>query len=195
MNPKQEESLKRQKEKELSDDHEREKVKFLKELEDQKRQKMITEYLQHVYSQYGQQPSPQATSKKTEPNLRTYKVSKQGRVYSVVTRPAEKPGSDVPQVITKPTPILHQAARGVQGDKKISFRPQPGAKGANGVRFFNDWNNSVFTEYINSPHGDTVDGNEKDKLQVNNKKKHFAFTGAKCDPEAEETLTSRTRVY
>ena len=169
LNPQQEESLKRQKEKELTEDHEKEKVKFLKELEDQERQKMITEYLQHVYSQYGQKPSPHATNKKTEINPRTYKVSKQGRVYSVVTRLVEKPGSATPQVITKPTSILHQAARGTQGDKKIAFRqPQPGVKIAEGVRFSNDWNNSVFTEYINSADDNTAQVKEKDQRQANN---------------------------
>lgn len=166
LNPKQEESLKRQKEKEQTENHEREKKKFLKELEDQERQKMITEYLQHVYSQYGQsQPSPRAVNK-PELNPRTYKVSKQGRVYSVTTRPAEKPGPDVPRVITRPTPILHQAAKGAQGDKKIAFKTQTGVKATNGVRFVNDWNNSVFTEYINSSDVDTTDGKEEDKLQV-----------------------------
>jgi len=179
LNPRQEESLKRQKEKEQAEDHEREKVKFRKELEDQERLKMITEYLQNVYSQYGQQPSPHAANKKTELNPRTYKVSKPGRVYSVVTRPADKPVSDVPQAITKPMPILHQAARGTQGDKKITFMHQTGVKGANGVRFFNDWNNSVFLEYINSTDGNTAEEKEKDKLQVN--EKHLGFDSFSTD--------------
>ena len=166
LNPKQEESLKRQKEKEQTENHEREKKKFLKELEDQQRQKMIAEYLQHVYSQYGRsQPSPRAVNK-PELNPRTYKVSKRGRVYSAITRPAEKPGSDAPRVITRPTSILHQASKGAQGDKKIVFKTQTGAKATNGVRFVNDWNNSVFTEYINSSDVDTTDGKENDKLQV-----------------------------
>ena len=167
LHPKQEESLKRQKEKEQTENHQREKKKFLKELEDQERQKMITEYLQHVYSQYGQsQPSPRAVNK-PELNLRTYKVSKQGRVYSVTTRPAEKPGSEAPRVIPGPTSILHQAAKGAQEDKKIAFKTQTGVKATNSVRFVNDWNNSVFIEYINSSNVDTTDGTkEEDKLQV-----------------------------
>ena len=167
LNPKQEESLKRQKEKEQTENHQREKKKFLKELEDQERQKMITEYLQHVYSQYGQsQPSPRAVNK-PELNLRTYKVSQQGRVYSVTTRPAEKPGSEAPRVIPRPTSILHQAAKGAQEDKKIVFKTQTGVKATNSVRFVNDWNKSVFTEYINSSNVDTTDGKkEEDKLQV-----------------------------
>lgn len=169
LKPKQEESLKRQKEKEQTDGYERERVKFLKELEDQERQKIVTEYLQHVYSQYGQSsPSPHAGSNKKagEFNTRSFKVSKQGRVYSVVTRPPDKHSPDVPQVITKPAPILHQAARNPQGDKKIAFRAQPGVKGANGVRFFNEWNNSVFTDYINSSDNSTAMGRQKDKIQV-----------------------------
>lgn len=162
--PKQEESLKRQKEKEQTENYEREKKKFLKELEDQERQKMITEYLQHVYSQYGQIQRSSLAVNKPQVNPRTYKVSKQGR--AVTTRPAVKPGSDAPRVTTRPTSILHQAARGTQGDKKIAFKPQTGVKAANGVRFCNDWNNSVFTEYINSSDVYTTDGKEKDKLQV-----------------------------
>ena len=170
LNQAQEESLKRQKEKEQTEDREREKLKFLKKLEDQERQKIITEYLQQVYSQYGQQDSSHSTTKATEPNPRTFKVSKQGRVYSVVTHSAEKPIAGVTRVtVTKPTPILHSAARGSQVEKKLVFRPQPDTKGENGVRFVNEWNNNVFTEYINSSDGDTAEGKENDKLNVSAK--------------------------
>lgn len=163
---KQEESLKRQKEKEQTEGHERERVKFLKELEDQERQKIITEYLQHVYSQYSKPPSPHAGNKKSGHNTRTYTVSKQGRPCSVGTRQTEEHNPDVPQVVTRPAPIWHQTGCGSPGDKKISFRAKQGITGANGVRFFNEWNNSLFTEYINSPVGDAETGKEKDKLQV-----------------------------
>ena len=171
LSPKQEESLKRQKEKDETEEREREKVKFLKNLEDQERQKIITEYLQHVYSQHGQQSSHHTTNKKEEKISRTFKVSKQGRVYSVVTRQAEKPGSDEIQVITKPMPILHAATRNAQGEKKVVFRPQ---QSVDNVRFFNEWTNSVLTEYINSSDSDVVDGKEKDKLLVS--EKHFALS-------------------
>ena len=160
LKPKQEESLKRQKEKELIEGYERERVKFLKELEDQERQKIITEYLQHVYSHHGQTPSPQTGNKK---------VSKQGRKYPSVLRPQEQHDRDVPQVITSPAPIWHQTTRGSQGDKKISFRPQQRGAGINGVRYFNEWNNSLFTDYINSSDGDAETGKGKDKIQVKNK--------------------------
>ncbi|KAL9980414.1 hypothetical protein ACROYT_G009002 [Oculina patagonica] len=165
LKPKQEESLKRQKEKEQTEGHERERVKFLKELEDQERQKIIAEYLQHVYSQYGKPTSPRAGNKKSEHNTRAYTVSKQGRVCSVGTRQTEEHNPDVPQVVTRPAPIWHQTARGSPGDKKISFRAKQGITGTNGVRFFNEWNNSLFTEYINSPGGEGETGKEKDKLQ------------------------------
>ena len=174
LSPKQEESLKRQKEKEETEDREREKVKFLKNLEDQERQKIITEYLQHVYSQHGEQPSSHTMNKKAEQNSRTFKVSKQGRVYSVLTRQAEKPGSGEIQVVTKPMPILHAAARNSQGEKKVVFRPQ---QSVDSMRFFNDWTNNVLTEYINSSDGcdsNATDGKEKDKLLVS--KKYFALT-------------------
>ena len=167
LSPKQEESLKRQKEKEETEDREREKVKFLKNLEDQERQKIITEYLQHVYSQHGEQPSSHTMNKKAEQNSRTFKVSKQGRVYSVLTRQAEKPGSGEIQVVTKPMPILHAAARNSQGEKKV----------VDSMRFFNDWTNSMLTEYINSSDGcdsNATNRKEKDKLLVS--KKYFAVT-------------------
>ncbi|XP_020630709.1 uncharacterized protein LOC110067684 [Orbicella faveolata] len=164
LQPKQEESLKRQKEKEQTENHERERVKFLKELEDKERQKIITEYLHHVYSHHGQ-TQPQTAYKKGEHDTRPYKVSKQGRVYSMSTRPQEEPSPDVPHLITSPAPIWHQTARGSQGDKKISFRAKQGVTGTNGVRFFNEWNNSLFTDYINSSDGKAKMGKEKDKLQ------------------------------
>lgn len=168
LNQAQEESLRRQKEREQTEDREREKLKFLKKLEDQERQKIITQYLQQVYSQYGQQDSSHSTIKATTPNSRTFKVSKKGRAYSVVTHPAEKLRSaGVTRVtVTKPTPIVHSAARGSQGEKKLVFRPQPDLKGDNGVRFVNEWNNNLFTEYINSSDGDTAAGKENDKLNV-----------------------------
>lgn len=169
LKPKQEESLKRQKEKEQTEGHERERTKFLKELEDQERQKIITEYLKHVYSQYGETPSPQTGNKKGEHNTRSYNLSKQGRVYSTLPRPQEEHNPDVPHVTTSPAPIWHQTARGSQGDKRISFRAKQGITGTNGVRFFNEWNNSLFTDYINSSDGDGEMGKEKDKLQVKNK--------------------------
>ena len=53
LDPRQEESLRRQKEKEDSENREKEKIDFLKKLEDQGRQKMISEYLQLMYAQYG----------------------------------------------------------------------------------------------------------------------------------------------
>ena len=162
LRPKQEESLKRQKEKEQLEDKERERVKFLKELEDQERKQIITEYLQNVYSQHGSSLN-NVGSKISEFNTRSI----QGRVHSVLARPGDKQSSDVPQVITKPVPILHQAARASQGDKRIAFRAPNESKAANGVRFFNEWNNSVFTEYINSSHGSAAMGKEQEKLKVN----------------------------
>lgn len=152
LDPRQEESLRRQTEKEDIENRENEKIDFLKKLEDQGRQKMISEYLQVMYAQYGQTTPVNNAQTKPEPNSRTFKVSKQGRIYPVGTRStvAKRSGSGSLQDNTKPTPILHSAVRGVQGDKKIIFKPQPGEKGKNGVRFVNDWNNDLFTEYINS---------------------------------------------
>jgi len=167
LKPKQEESLKRQKEKEQTEGHERVRAKFLKELEDKERQKIITEYLKHVYSHHGQ--TPQTANKKGEHDTGSYKVSRQGRVYSTITRPQDEHNPDVPHVITSPAPIWHQTARGSQGDKKISFRAKQGVTGTNGVRFFNEWNNSLFTDYINSSDGDAEVEKERDKLQVNNR--------------------------
>ena len=169
LNQKQEESLKRQKQKEETEGHERERVKFLKELEDQERHKIITEYLQQVYSQNSQPPSPHAGNRKSEYSTPTHKGSKQGLDFSVATKPAEEQNPDVPQVTTRPAPIWHQTARGTQGDKKISFKAKQGITGTNGVRFFNEWNNSLFIEYINSPGEDTETGKDKDKRQVNAK--------------------------
>lgn len=168
LDARQEESLKRQKEKEETENQEKEKIDFLKELEDQGRQKMITEYLQLMYTRYGQRTPTNNAQTKPEPNSRTFKVSKQGRVYSVETRStvAKKSGSGPLQITTRPTPILHSAARGAQGEKRIIFKAQPGEKGKNGVRFVNDWNNDLFTEYINSSERDTTRGNETDALQV-----------------------------
>ena len=168
LDPRQEESLRRQKEKEDSENREKEKIDFLKKLEDQGRQKMISEYLQLIYAQYGQTTPVNNAQTKPESNSRTFKVSKQGRVFPVGTRStvAKWSGSGSLQVVTKPTPILHSAVRGVQGDKKIIFKPQTGEKGKNGVRFVNDWNNDLFTEYINSSERDTTRGNETDALQV-----------------------------
>ena len=168
LDSRQEESLRRQKEKEDSENREKEKIDFLKKLEDQGRQKMISEYLQLMYAQYGQTTPVNNAQTKPEPNSRTYKVSKQGRVYPVGTRStvAKRSGSGSLQVVTKQTPIWHSAVRGVQGEKKIIFKPQPGEKGKNGVRFVNDWNNDLFTEYINSSERDTTRGNETDALQV-----------------------------
>ena len=165
LKPKQEESLKRQKEKEQTEGHERERVKFLKELEDKERQKIITAYLNHVYSNYDQ-TLPQTANKKGDQDTRSYKVSRQGRVYSTITRPQEEHKPDVPHLITSPAPIWQHTVRGSQGDKKISFRAKQGVTGTNGVRFFNEWNNSLFTDYINSSDGDAEMGKEKDKLQV-----------------------------
>jgi len=167
LKPEQEESLKRQKEKEQTESHERERVKFLKELEDKERQKIITEYLQHVYSHHGQ--TPQTTNTKAEPDTRSYKVSRQGRVYSTITPPQHEHNPDVPHVITSPTPNWHQTGRGSQRDKKISFRAKRGVTGTNGVRFLNEWNNSLFADYINSSDGDAEIGKERDKLQVNSR--------------------------
>ena len=165
LKPKQEESLKRQKEKEQTEGHERERVKFLKELEDKERQKIITAYLKHVYSHCDQTP-PQTANKKGDHDTRSYKVSRQGRVYSTITRPQEEHNPEIPHLITSPAPIWHHTARGSQGDKKISFRAKQGVTGTNGVRFFNEWNNDLFTDYINSSDGDAEMGKEKDKLQV-----------------------------
>ena len=165
LNPKQEESLKRQKEKEQTEGHEKERVKFLRELEDKERRKIITEYLQHVYSHQGQ-TAPQTAIKKGEHDTRSYKVSRQGRVYSMTTRLQEEHNPDVPHLITSPAPIWRPTARGSQGDKKISFKAKQGVAGTSGVRFFNEWNNSLFKDYINSSDGDTEMGKERDKLQV-----------------------------
>lgn len=165
LKSKQEESLKRQKEKEQTEGHERERVKFLKELEDEERQKIITEYLKHVYSHYDQTP-PQTANKKGEHDTRSYKVSRQGRVYSTIARPQETHKPDVPRLITSPAPMWHHTPRGSQGDKKVSFRANQGMTETNGVRFFKEWNNSLFTDYINSSDGDAKMGKEKDKLQV-----------------------------
>lgn len=154
LKPKHEESLKRQKEKEQTEDYERERLKFLRELEDQERQKIITEYLQEVYSHSGQTPSPQNGNK----------VSRQGRIYPSVPRPQEEPNGEIHLMITRPAPILHQTARVSQRDKKISFRGKQGVTGTNGVRFFTEWNKSLFTDYINSSDGDAETG--KEKLQV-----------------------------
>lgn len=162
---KQVESLKRQKEKEQTEGHERERVKFHKELEDKERQKIITEYLKHVYSRYDQTP-PQTANKKGEHDTRSNKVSRQGRVYSTIARPQEEHNPDVPRLITSPAPILHHTPRGSRGDKKVSFRANQGMTETNGVRFFKEWNNSLFTDYINSSDGDAEMGKEKDKLQV-----------------------------
>ena len=54
LDPRQEESLRRQTEREDIENRENEKIDFLKKLEDQGRQKMISEYLQVMYAQYGQ---------------------------------------------------------------------------------------------------------------------------------------------
>ena len=176
LKSKQEESLKRQKEKEQTEDHERERVKFLKELEDKERQKIITEYLQHVYSHNDQTP-PQSANKKSEHGTRPYKAPRQGRVYSTITRPQKEHNPDVPHLITSPAPIWHHITRGSQGDKKISFRANQnknqGVTGTNGVRFFKEWNNSLFTDFINSSDGDAEMGKEKDNLQV----KKFLYIG------------------
>ncbi|XP_068680841.1 serine/threonine-protein kinase par-1-like isoform X2 [Montipora foliosa] len=166
LNPEQEESLKRKKEKEDTESREREKVDFLKKLEDQERQKIITEYLQLMYSQNGQQTPTNNSRKKPEFNSRSFKVYKQGRVYSVVTRSPDATGSGSMQVISKPTPILHSVARGTQGEKKILIKSRPGGNSANGVRFVNDWNNNLFKEYINSSERDTTQVKEIDKLQM-----------------------------
>lgn len=156
LKPKHEESLERQKDKEQIEDYERERVTFLRELEDQERKKIITKYLQQVYSHSGQTPSPQ-TGKK---------VSRQGRIYPSVPRPQEELNGEVHLMITRPALILHQTARVSQRDKKISFRGKQGVTGTNGVRFFTEWNKSLFTDYINSSDGDAEIGKEKEKLQV-----------------------------
>lgn len=163
LKSKHEESLKRQKEKEQTEDYERERL--LRELEDQERQKIITEYLQQVYSHSGQTPSPQTANT----------VSRQGRTYPSIPRPQEEPNREVPLIITRPAPILHQHARVSQRDKKISFRAKQGVTGTNGVRFFSEWNRSLFTDYINSSDSDAEMGKEKEKLQVKIKKDKINF--------------------
>ena len=163
LRPQQEESIKRQKEKELLEYQERERTRFLQEIKDQERRQIITEYLQNVYTRSTAQPH----SVRGQSGTRTNNVTRQGRAHSVPTRSSDRQSSDVPQVITKPVPILQQATRDSQAEKRtVSFRGPNESKATNAVRFFNEWSNSVFTEYINSSDSSADKGTEQHKFKV-----------------------------
>ncbi|XP_022799841.1 serine/threonine-protein kinase par-1-like isoform X2 [Stylophora pistillata] len=162
LRPQQEESLKRQKEKELLEDQERERAKLLQEIEDQKRKQIIMEYLANKYTRNPAPPCGVGGQSNARPN----NVPKQSHAHSMLTRSLDGQSSEILKVITKPVPIL-QITKGSQAEKKIVFRGPNESTGTNDVRFHNEWNNSVFTKYINTSDGGADKGTEQDKCKMN----------------------------
>ena len=156
LSPRQHDSLKRKKQVELMLLAEKEKLKITKELQDKERIKMIQQYLDDVYVK----PEAEQHMDNKEPRApRAYKVTRHGRLYSLLPR-SETAGlycqGGPPKVVTKPTPILHSTHQTpnhctMGSTNRISFKNdgKPSTSRDN-LRYCNDWNKRIFTNYVNS---------------------------------------------
>ena len=164
LTPRQEESLKRQKDKEQMDDQERERVRLQQVLEDRERQKMVQEYLENVYTQNQvQTASLQGDTRNSEPN---HRETKHCRPHMSLSRPLLKSSAHVPQIVGRSTPVLHQTFGSAPGEKRVTFKPHSSFKGSSGVRFQSDWNGTFFSDYINSAEAGSTDQGQSDNFQV-----------------------------
>ena len=147
LSPRQQDSLQRKKQIEMMMLSEREKLKLTKELEDKERIKMIQQYLDDVHIK------PDVDQADNEPRApRAYKVTRHGRLYSLLPRSDDAP----PKIITRPAPILHSSHQTpnhctMGAASKIAFKKDGRSPiTRNKVRFFNDWNKTMFINYVNS---------------------------------------------
>lgn len=158
----QEDSLKRQKQKELTEEVEREKQRIERELLDSERVKLIEQYLDDVYSRYAGMNTTtlQLDNKTVEKERSSHSSSKmqkrQGQIYSWIPRKKAQ-RSFSPGVSSKTPSILHTSGQPSQTfsighvSKKVDFKEkQPSDTHNNKVRYFNDWSKAAFINYVNS---------------------------------------------
>jgi len=160
----QEINLRRQKQKELFEEVEREHSRIERELQDTERVKLIEQYLDDVYTRY----NSSAKTVQFEPTARLSsgnKVSpkRKGNVYSWLPKKHQH-GAFGPGTVNMPASILHQNkdsqtaqnSSAVGSDKKIEFKEKsvsghsPKNDNTAKFRFFNEWSKNSFNKYVNS---------------------------------------------
>lgn len=160
----QEINLRRQKQKELFEEVEREHSRIERELQDTERVKLIEQYLDDVYSRY----NPTITTVQLESTARLSSGNKttpkrKGNIYSWLPDKHQH-GKFGPATVNMPASILHQcqdskAQKGIAvggSDKKIEFKEKSVTAQSTKnettakFRFFNEWSKTSFNNYVNS---------------------------------------------
>ncbi|XP_032228148.2 MAP/microtubule affinity-regulating kinase 3-like [Nematostella vectensis] len=203
LTTKQEESLKRQKHRELAEEVDREQKRVERELQDTERVALIEHYLDDIYTKY----SVKATTlqlNKTPDNThaqKNYTKTCRGKLYSwlPMKRPRVKTGNLANGIFTKPASILQSSHGKGLIDKKITFKEQLNGKNANpNIRYFNDWSKTAFINYVNSEGEFQVDETDHDlslQLQLKDARywlqRHMSGVVAKSSTKNVDSPTMR----
>lgn len=152
----QEDSLKRQKHKELTEEVEREKQRIERELLDSERVKLIERYLDDVYARHSGMNTTtlQLDNKEKERVSHNKKQKREGQIYSWI--PGKKGQRSYSSRMSRKTPpILHHSSCQTSPNlsvghisKKVDFKEKQPSD--NKVRYFNDWSKAAFINYVNS---------------------------------------------
>lgn len=153
-------ALRRQKQKELLKEVEREHSRIERELQDTERVKLIEQYLDDVYTRYSAPTNTiqlDFTARLSASNKTTPK--QKGNIYSWLPK-KQQHGVFGPGTVNMPASILHQRKDSPQTgsascpDKKIEFKDKSVVQSKNGgnakLRFFNEWSKTSFNHYVNS---------------------------------------------
>jgi hypothetical protein len=158
----QEDSLKRQRQKELTEEVEREKKRIERELLDSERVKLIEQYLDDVYTRYGVNTTTLQLDNKCageKERLSHSKIPKrQGQIYSWLPRKKTAQRSFSPGLASKSPSILHSSNQPSQTfsighvKKKVDFKEKQATNSDcnSKVKYFNDWSKTAFINYVNS---------------------------------------------